>query len=49
MIGRKDILPITGNSIRENGIPGKEAGFEILAPSGTYRFFIRDPNDSGSI
>lgn len=33
----KEILAITGISIRENGIPGTGAQFEIRAPTGTYR------------
>jgi signal transduction histidine kinase len=33
----KEILAITGMSIRETGIPGKGARFEITVPKGTYR------------
>lgn len=32
------ILGITGMKIRENGVPGKGARFEILVPEGAYRF-----------
>jgi len=34
----REILSITGMTIRETGIPGKGARFEILAPTGTYGF-----------
>jgi PAS domain S-box-containing protein len=34
----REILAITGISIRENGIPGQGARFEILIPQGTFRF-----------
>jgi len=34
----REILSITGLSIREVGIPGKGARFEILVPVGKYRF-----------
>jgi PAS domain S-box-containing protein len=34
----REILGITGISIRENGIPGQGARFEILIPQGTFRF-----------
>ena len=34
----REILAITGISIRENGIPGQGARFEILIPPGTFRF-----------
>ena len=33
----KEILSITGMSIRETGIPGNGARFEITVPKGTYR------------
>lgn len=33
----KEILAITGMTIRETGIPGKGARFEIRVPSGRYR------------
>ena len=34
----REILSITGISIRETGIPGKGARFEITVPEGTFRF-----------
>jgi PAS domain S-box-containing protein len=34
----REILGITGMTIRETGIPGKGARFEILVPRGRYRF-----------
>ena len=34
----REILAITGLTIRETGLPGKSARFEIFAPRGTYRF-----------
>jgi PAS domain S-box-containing protein len=34
----KEILSITKIGIRENGVPGKGARFEIVVPRGTYRF-----------
>ena len=34
----KEILAITGITIRETGIPGQGARFEILVPKGQYRF-----------
>jgi PAS domain S-box-containing protein len=33
----QEILSITGLAIRERGIPGQGARFEIIAPPGTYR------------
>ena len=33
----RDILSITGFSIRENGVPGKGARFEITVPQGYFR------------
>lgn len=36
----REILAITGLSIRETGVPGKGVRFEILIPSGKYRAFI---------
>jgi signal transduction histidine kinase len=33
----REILAITGISIRETGVPGKGARFEILVPEGSYR------------
>jgi PAS domain S-box-containing protein len=34
----REILSITGITIRENGVPGKGARFEIIVPKGSYRF-----------
>jgi PAS domain S-box-containing protein len=34
----REILSITGITIRENGMPGKSARFEIRVPKGSYRF-----------
>jgi signal transduction histidine kinase len=34
----REILSITGITIRENGISGKGARFEIRVPKGSYRF-----------
>lgn len=34
----REILLITGITIRENGIPGKGARFEMLIPNGMWRF-----------
>jgi signal transduction histidine kinase len=34
----REILAITGITITENGIPGKDAQFEITVPKGAYRF-----------
>ena len=34
----REILGITGITIRETGIPGEGARFEIFVPKGTYRF-----------
>jgi hypothetical protein len=33
----REILAITGLSIKENGEPGKGARFEIVVPNGAYR------------
>jgi signal transduction histidine kinase len=33
----REILSITGLSIKENGIPGKGVRFEITVPQGVYR------------
>jgi len=38
----REILSITGITIRESGVPGKGARFEILVPKGTYRF-VKSP------
>jgi PAS domain S-box-containing protein len=34
----REILSLTGISIRETGVPGKGALFEILVPKGAYRY-----------
>jgi signal transduction histidine kinase len=34
----REILAITGITIRETGIPGEGARFEITVPNGGYRF-----------
>ena len=34
----QEILEVTGISIRETGIPGRGARFEIVVPDGVYRF-----------
>ena len=34
----RDILGITGITIRETGVPGKGARFEMTVPKGAYRF-----------
>jgi len=36
----KEILAITGMTIRETGIPGKGARFEIMVPAGKYRILM---------
>jgi len=36
----KEILAITGITIRETGTPGSGARFEITVPKGTYRTII---------
>lgn len=38
----REILEITGISIRETGTPGKGASFEIIVPKEAYRFSGRD-------
>ena len=38
----REILDITGMTIRETGEPGKGARFEILVPVGAYRFTDRE-------
>lgn len=40
----REILEITGISIRESGTPGKGARFEMVVPKGMYRFFDPDNN-----
>ncbi|MFA5332139.1 MAG: HAMP domain-containing sensor histidine kinase [Methanoregula sp.] len=39
----REILAITGISIRETGIPGKGARFEIAVPEGAYRNVVAAP------
>jgi signal transduction histidine kinase len=39
----REILAITGLSIRENGTEGKGVRFEILVPPGKYRYLRNDP------
>jgi len=39
----REILAITGISIRENGEPGKETRFEITVPKRAYRFMKENP------
>ena len=39
----REILSITGISLRETGEPGKGARFEILVPPGTYRLSGNEP------
>jgi PAS domain S-box-containing protein len=36
----REILAITGITIRENGVPGSGARFEIRVPQGRYRFVL---------
>jgi len=38
----REILSITGLAMRETGIPGKGARFEILVPKGKYRFISQE-------
>ena len=42
----REILSITGIKIRETGVPGKGARFEILVPEGGYR--IRNNQQAAS-
>jgi PAS domain S-box-containing protein len=44
----KEILSITGISIRENGIPGEGARFEIAVPEGSFRFAENGPTDKNT-
>jgi PAS domain S-box-containing protein len=37
----REILAITGLTIRETGVPGEGARFEIMVPKGSYRFTNR--------
>jgi ABC-type amino acid transport substrate-binding protein len=39
----REILSITGISLRETGVEGEGARFEILVPNGEYRFDKKDP------
>ena len=41
LIFAHDLLELSGISIRETGIPGKGARFEIVVPRGAYRFDSR--------
>jgi signal transduction histidine kinase len=34
----REVLDITGMRVRETGVPGKGARFEMLVPAGNYRF-----------
>ena len=43
----REILSITGLSIREVGIPGEGARFEILVPSGKFRMNPDIPDQIG--
>jgi PAS domain S-box-containing protein len=42
MFVSREILSITGMSIRETGTPGKGARFEIRVPKGAYRFVTEE-------
>lgn len=37
-----DILDLTGISIRETGVPGEGARFELIVPAGRWRHFVED-------
>ena len=43
----REILSITGITIRETGRPGKGARFEMQAPRGMYRVFVPAPDQHG--
>ena len=43
----REILMLTGISIRETGIPGSGARFEIVVPEGKYRLTGRPDTDAG--
>lgn len=45
----REILSITGVTIRENGEPGKGARFEMLVPKGHFRFGIGNVSNHGII
>jgi len=42
----REILALTGISIRETGVPGSGARFEILVPEGKYRLAVKDIKNS---
>ena len=44
----REILSITGITIRETGVPGSGARFEITVPAGEYRFSRNENERSGS-
>ncbi|OPX64097.1 MULTISPECIES: PAS domain S-box protein [unclassified Methanoregula] len=44
----REILSITGITIRETGVPGSGARFEITVPAGEYRFGRNGDDRSGS-
>jgi signal transduction histidine kinase len=41
----REILAITGITIRETGEPGKGARFEIVVPKGAYRCVVTSISD----
>jgi PAS domain S-box-containing protein len=43
----REILAITGMSIRESGEPGRGARFDITIPPGVYRYVSRSPVQEG--
>ncbi len=44
----REILGITGITVRENGVPGTGARFEIQVPPGAYRLFDLRPSRGGA-
>ncbi len=44
----REILSITGITIRETGVPGSGARFEIAVPAGSWRQSGEDPHNSGN-
>jgi signal transduction histidine kinase len=44
----REILGITGMTIREVGVPGEGAHFEISVPSGKFRFHGNEMTESSS-
>lgn len=42
----REILGVTGMTIRETGEPGKGVRFEITVPEGTYRFVEKNPGNA---